>query len=382
MTSPAKRSPDCRAKKLNTSIHDILASFEDIKPPSNVHTFSSLSAENNSVNIMQDNSGNPAIQPPPNNPVNYIPPPRLSFIPQDEVKKFVGNRTSYDTAFSPGPTIEEFITNFNAFVVRHNLNNDEDKITALRMFISPSVGDARFTISSLLDNNINPNITFQEVIDYLKRAYKTTSSINFYRASQNFIKQCTPRVKIENDFLKLRAIELSCRELLEAYTEREAYTNSQKTPEEKLMELLTLTAFSAFAGEKISKKLSKDSVSARELLIRCREEIRINEMKDRQDLENGPQIENHVFFTEKTFPENAATKHPYYNKNNFNKTNSQRHSYQIKNNKQIVCHRCGKSSHVAKECRTTVELFCKKCLRPGHVSKVCFSTKQNFRSHD
>ena len=228
------------------------------------------------------------------------------------------------------------------------------------------MGDARFVLSSLLDSNINSNITYQEVIDYLKRAYKTTSSINFYRASQNFINQCVPRNKSENDFLKLRAIELSCRELLDAFTEREAYTNSQKSTNEKLMELLTLTAFSAFAGEKISKKLTKESVPARELLVRTKEELRLAELKDRQDAIGAGE---NIFIAENTFTEPVFTpKQPQTNRNK-GKNNTYRHPYQGSRNNKVMCHKCGIENHMASQCKTSIELFCKKCytsLNPNY----------------
>ena len=211
--------------------------------------------------------------------------PKLSFIGGDEIKKFVGNPTHYDSLFTPGPPICEFLDNFTAFCQRHNLTGEQDRLTALKCQIHPSMGDARVVLSSLLDENLNNNITFDEVTAYLKRAYKTTSSINVYRASQNFIALCKPKSHSDNDFLKLRQIEIAARELLDAFTKRTAFVNSNKSPEQKMLELLSLTAYSAYAGEKISKKLAETSVSARELLVRTTEELRLADLKEKSSPE-------------------------------------------------------------------------------------------------
>ena len=350
---------------------------------------------NSSLNLDTSFSTLLEMAPPANPPAT--PAPKLSFISGDEIKKFVGCQTSYDTAFSPGPSIEEFLEAFKGFCERHDLKTDADKIVSLKMQVHPSMGDARFVLSSLLDSNINQNIPFTEVVEYLRRAYKTTSSINMYRASQNFINLCKPKNSFENDFLMLRSIELSCRELLEAFTGRDAYANSTKSPEEKIIEILSLIAFSAYAGEKISKKLSKDSVSARELVVRTKEELRLAELKEKQEKneKNGLFSKNeNVFTMEKQTEQNKQTgfnkqnNHRYSNSGSYRNSNSQgnnprnsQFNHGARTGNKIVCHKCGQKSHIAKECRTTVELHCAKCLRNGHVQSVCFS-KQNFRMHD
>ena len=289
--------------------------------------------------------------------------PKLSFVGGEEIKKFVGNPTHFDTLFTPGPPINEFLDNFHAFCQRHNLSSDNDKLTALKMNFHPSMGDARFVLSSLLDENLNTTIPFDEVVDYLRRAYKPTSSINVYRASQNFIALCKPKAASDNDFLKLRQIEIAARELLEAFTKRAAYQGSGKSDEQKMLEMLSLTAYSAYAGEKISKKLAETSGPARELLIKTKEELRLLDLKERsQD----------ILYCE-------PSQQPYANTKQFGAKNNNYKKFKSDNNrKNIVCHKCSLPGHSARECKCQVELFCAKCLKSGHVQKVCFS-KNLFR---
>ena len=83
---------------------------------------------------------------------------KLTFVNNEEMSKFVGNPTQYDTTFSPGPKIEEFLQNFSAYTVRHNIVTDADKLIALRMLVHPSMGDARFVLSSLY--LFTPNLIF------------------------------------------------------------------------------------------------------------------------------------------------------------------------------------------------------------------------------
>jgi len=314
-------------------------------------------------------------------PAEIAPPavPKLSFIGGEELKKFIGNKTPYDTSFSPGPSIEEFTEAFKSFCDRHELTTDNDRIASIRMMIHPSMGDARFVLSSLLDSNINANITFQEVLDYLNRAYKTTSSINFYRASQNFLQLCKPKLAVENDFLKLRGMEIAARELLDAFSKREAYANCGKSPEEKIVELLSFIAFSAYTGEKISNKITKGSVTSRELLVRTKEEIRLLDLKDRSSLKD-----ENVFYSEPKQPQQSGFKRSFgKNQGQYGntKSNSGRNHFNNTNNsnRNVICHKCGHPSHSAKDCKTQIELFCGKCLKGGHVSSVCFSKQSLFR---
>ena len=339
---------------------------------------SKLNQTNNPVNGTEDNNSsifsspiieNTSCSSPENNilPTEMAPPQQvtnLSFIGGDEIKKFVGNPTHFDTMFTPGPPINEFLDNFNAFCQRHNLASDADKLTALKINMHPSMGDSRFILASILDENLNTNITFDEVINYLKRAYKPTSSINVYRASQNFINLCRPKASSDNDFLKLRQIEIAARELLEAFTKRPAYVGSEKSDEQKMLEILSLTAYSAYAGEKISKKLSESSVPARELLIKCTEELRLQNLKEKS--------ENLLYYESKQQPE-TNTKQFGFKNNSYKKMNTD------KNKNNLICHKCALGGHSARECKSRVELFCSKCLKSGHVSKVCFS-KQLFRN--
>ena len=106
----------------------------------------------------------------------------LAFIAGDEIKKLK------KPASKPGPDIEELIEAFEAYTNRHNSINDLDKLTTLKMSVHSSMGDARIVFSSILDIQINEdNITYNEVVSYLRRAYVPTHSVNFFRATKHFL---------------------------------------------------------------------------------------------------------------------------------------------------------------------------------------------------
>ena len=60
-------------------------------------------------------------------------PAKLAFIFATELSKCKGNRTSSDGIFTKGPEIGEFCDHFRAYLARHDITNNDDKITALKM---------------------------------------------------------------------------------------------------------------------------------------------------------------------------------------------------------------------------------------------------------
>ena len=288
---------------------------------------------------------------------------RLAFIAGDEIKKLVGNKTNDDTIFTPGPDIEEFIEAFEAYTSRHNLVSDLDKITALKMSAHPSMGDARIVLSSILDSQINEdNITYKEVISYLRRAYVTCHSVNFFRASKHFLELCSPQKSEKNDFVCLRNIEIAAKQLIQGFKKRNAHKNNNKNNEDNLMEFLLLVGFSMWGGEKLSKKIInfEANLLPREILLRVQEEKRQEKLKSQQ---------NNVLFIRNSgqnVKRNLMSPQQFQSKSDKNK------------NINIVCRKCA-GSHPTSECKTTIELFCAKCYKFGHVRSVCGNNNQLFR---
>ena len=291
---------------------------------------------------------------------------RLAFISGDEIKKLVGNKTNDDTVFTPGPDIEEFIEAFEAYTNRHNLVSDLDKITALKMSAHPSMGDARIVLSSILDSQINEdNITYKEVISYLRRAYVTCHSVNFFRASKHFLELCSPQKSERNDFVCLRNIEIAAKQLIQGYKKRNAYKKSNKNSEENMMEFLLLVGFSMWGGEKLSKKIInfEANLLPREILLRVQEEKRQEKLKHSQ--------QNNVLFirnSAQNVKRNLMSPQQFQINKNSDKNR----------NTNMVCRKCA-GGHPTIECKTTIELFCAKCYKFGHVRSVCLNNNQLFR---
>ena len=330
--------------------------------PNSTHiAFSSLL---NKVNTMSQQTL------PSSNVGNMVNPNvKLTFVNNEEISKFVGNPTQFDTTFAPGPKIEEFLNHFNAYIVRHNITTDADKLIALRMLVHPSMGDARFVLSSLLDDTLGTNITFQQVSDYLIRLYKSETSLNFFRACNNFIELCKPKNDGVNDLMQFRSIEVATKELLQAYLDKPNQANSQKNDSQKIFEILSLMAFSIYAGEKVSKSLIKEDLSQKDLFVKAKELIRLQALQDEKKKDS-------VVLQISEEEENSVVK-----KKNFDL--KKRRTMQIKGKKTLICFRCGlENSHTAKSCNTKIDLFCSFCLKRGHVNKVCFKKQanSNFRT--
>ncbi|CAC5385598.1 Cilia- and flagella-associated protein 70 [Mytilus coruscus] len=61
-------------------------------------------------------------------------------------------------------------------------------------------------------------------------------------------------------------------------------------------------------------------------------------------------------------------------KRDFNAARHQRHDYHSKR-KDIECHRCGCTGHIARECTVAMDKTCHKCGKMGHFAKKCKSKK-------
>ena len=56
------------------------------------------------------------------------------------------------------------------------------------MNVHASQGDAKHTLSSILDDNINSEIiTFEQVETFLKKVYKKEETTSFYKSAKHFI---------------------------------------------------------------------------------------------------------------------------------------------------------------------------------------------------
>ena len=204
-------------------------------------------------------------------------PSRLAFITAQELPKFKGNRTSHDDVFTHGPDIEEFLSTFRAYLARHNIVTDKDRIIALKMNIHPSQGDAKCTLSSILDDNMNnEDITFEQVETLLRRVYKKEESTSFYKSAKHYL-DLLNKNKSGNTVEKLRSLEIASKSIHKAFMERKSWESNEKSTQDTLLEFILIFSYSIYGGEKMTEKcLDKleSNVSPREINIKFLEKKR------------------------------------------------------------------------------------------------------------
>ena len=147
-------------------------------------------------------------------------PSRLAFITETEFPKFNRKRTSSDDIFTKGPDIGEFCESFRAYLARHDITID--KITALKMNMHASHGDAKYALSRILDDDINSEmIKFEQVGTLLKRVYKREEATSFYRSAKHFIR-CVNNNNGQNSVGNLRSLEIALKEIHSDFRNRKA----------------------------------------------------------------------------------------------------------------------------------------------------------------
>ena len=215
-------------------------------------------------------------------------PSRLAFITAPELPKFKGNRTSKDDIFSKGPEIDEFLDNFRAYLARHNIVNNNDKITSLRMNIHASQGDAKHTLSSILDDNMNvEGITFEEVEALLRRVYKKEEATSFYKSAKHYLDSINKN-SAGNTVEKLRSLEVAAKEIHTAFLARKSWENNNKTTQDTLLEFMLVFAYSIYGGEKLTEKcLDKLNSNL------CPREINIKFLEEKRKRNTHPETINH-----------------------------------------------------------------------------------------
>lgn len=216
-------------------------------------------------------------------------PSRLAFITAQELPKFKGSRTSHDDVFTPGPDIEEFLTTFRAYLARHKIVTDKDKIIALKMNIHASQGDAKCTLSSILDDNINSEgITFEQVETLLRRVYKKEESTSFYKSAKHYL-DLVNKTKSGNTVEKLRSLEIASKSILKAFTERKAWDNNTKSTQDTLLEFILVFSYSIYGGEKMTEKcLDKLESNI------CPREINIKFLEKKRKLDKPTEVVAHI----------------------------------------------------------------------------------------
>ena len=216
-------------------------------------------------------------------------PSRLAFITAQELPKFKGNRTSHDDVFTRGPDIEEFLNTFRAYLARHNIVTDKDKIIALKMNIHASQGDAKCTLSSILDDNINSEgITFEQVETLLRRVYKKEESTSFYKSAKHYL-DLLNKTKSGNTVEKLRSLEIASKSIHKAFTERKAWDNNTKSTQDTLLEFILVFSYSIYGGEKMTEKcLDKLESNI------CPREINIKFLEKKRKLEKPAEVVAHI----------------------------------------------------------------------------------------
>ena len=188
----------------------------------------------------------------------------MTFLNTEEIQNFRGRRLQTDEELQYWSTFNEFADSLNAYFIRHNLTDDNEKINALRLLICPSQGDARYVLAHFLDPTLNKDrFSYDEQIRCLKRSYTTKEEINFSQASQHLINVFT-NVSNPCDFKNIHKIEKAIELLIDTFKRRENFADSgKKTAEQHVMEVVLEKAptseQSSLQGQRCSEFLLKDT---------------------------------------------------------------------------------------------------------------------------
>ena len=318
---------------------------------------------------------------------------RLAFISSDEIRKFKGNKRLGEHLFSPGPTFEEFLNTFLVFCNRHGLHTDEDRITALRLNVDQNQGDASVILASALDSNLNKtNISFNDLTSYLSEIYRPIANLNLCRAAAGFTSKLNTKLEdgAGNPIEQLRQLELSAKELVKTFLSRPNFHLNTKSTEDTCLELLILTAYSSFVGEKLSNKVLENlppNLPPRDIFSKVHNEIRKtfteNAHKiatlEQQHIATEPRRGRPRFETrpEPRGPNNRVVGFRERSKS----TSASQQNHKVK----YFCSHCRISGHSFSHCRRRPQddrtrPYCTFCQLAGHSVDVC--RKRKFRTGD
>ena len=375
MLQPSEASSDLPTNTMSSSI---LASIENPSPiPNSLQTTFSLlpnqiypnppttAPSSNSPHTSYGLTPTPSqIYPTLLNP-NPIPP-TVTFFNSEEIPKFRGRRLQTDEMFVYGPNFNEFIENLNAYFIRHQIINDEEKINALRLLVHPTQGDARFVLAHFLDPSLNrERFSFNQLVNYLKRSYTTKEETNFFQAASHFIDLIRKKDSLK-DFKKIREIQNAINQIMETFKRRESFTLSPKNTEQHCMELLLHLALSYLGGEKLTTNVLEKAPTneAGGLLgLRCVEFLM------RESLTNNMEL-HHI---KEDFP--ASRPCSALSRDSRSGREMPLKTDESKTTKNVLCYKCGMKNHISPDCRIK-KLYCSHCKINTHNTVVC---RKKFR---
>ena len=315
-------------------------------------------------------------------PISSEPTTRLAFVTGEELLKFKGNKRPMETLFTPGPSINDFLSSFAAYCARHGLVSSSDKVLALKMNVHPSQGDAFLTLSSILDSSLNKDtISFEDISDYLSDIYRPISNLNVFRATKSFVKRindCAEDSFKGNPIETLRSLELSAKELVQTFTQRKDFNrNNKKNPEDSMIELLIAMSFSMYVGEETSNKFIEDlpaNIPPRSILLRAHNQIRKSQIKKSPSTDYVAVVDSNPAEMRASRPRNPSYGLGHKN-SNFRSNTPGRHLKKDEYNSNFNhsnqnCYFCN-GFHTSENCRRRESINCSFCKIKGHNVMAC-----------
>ena len=258
-----------------------------------------------------------------------------------DIAKFKGNRRRCDAIFTPGPSIDDYITNIESYCKSQGITEDADKCNALRLFTSQTEGDAWGTLHRYFSHNLKATLPYTEIVARLKEIYRSLATSNFASAAKKY-RSVAFDPSNPLDLTRIVDLESSAITVVDKYLERKQYSKTADTRpiRETMAELLIAITIANDLGPKVSDAVLTDHGS--------------NE---------------HLFaLTEKTL--DYIKKNPGSVRNpeeiNFLRKTSQK-------NTKLICPRCGNTGHKFKDCMVNAsKIKCEKCdLKNDHVTSQC-----------